>query len=898
MNRKLSGKNFLFNKWIYSLFLISVFGMFENKATAQESITISFTNENLTGIIGKLEKVSGYSFAYQSDILPGNYKITHSFKAATISQILNTVLEGTGITFQILDKHIIIKKKEKRKKYTLSGYIEDSKAGQKLINVNVFDKENKNGTISNNSGFYQISLEEGVYNIVFSYIGTKKKEQLIVFDKDQQLNINLEPNVELSEVLVSDRHKEPLITEQSHIGKMHFSPAEMQKFPIIMAEPDLVKFAQMLPGVQSGMEANGAIYVRGGNSSHNLFLMDNVPLYNCFHLLGLFSVFNADMVGSTDIYKGAFPARFGGRLSSVLDIKTKDGNFKKLKGKATIGLIASKLSLEGPIFKDKTSFALSGRFGYYTFYGEFIPSSLKDGNSLDKFYFYDANVKVTHRLSDNSKIYATFYNGSDFGEMVSTYDNQFDNTRYFGKNVDGQNWHNLLGTIGWKGKINDWLFSNIQVATSNYNYSSYLNDSIFSGNLSQTTSSFQEDYLDNNILNRSIISTFTLKLAPRINMDLGYNYTLLTLNSQNGKKDHSLNTGENQLSYFKDTIINYYEYNTEEHRAFAELNISPFDKLNISAGLHTSYYSTEGYNNLSFQPRASASWEFTSGFILKGAYSQMVQHLHYLEATKIARASDLFVAAVDGAPSETSEHFSAGISILKSKNFNFHIEAYFKRMNNLINFKEGASYFSKNDTWVEKIVTGSGDSKGIELLVEKPQGKFTGWIGYTISKTNRQFKGINMGKAFPFRFEHRHHLNVIANYQLSKRWSLSANWLFHTGNKETIPSVFYWDPSKTFDKKMGNNDNSLKTFYNQKNGYINPNYHRLDLSVNYSKKNRIGNATWCLSVYNIYNRKNVYSSSYGEEWQNIIGTVSYNTRFINQHKLFGIIPSLSYTLSF
>jgi len=899
MIRKISEKSRLVNKYLYGFLAITFCLLYGNAHAAQEGISIAFNNELLTEVLVKLEKISGYSFAYQSDILPANYRITKAFKNKSIERILSDVLKGTGVSFQIVDKHIILKKKVKRKKYTLSGYVGDAKTGQKLINVNVYDKESNSGTISNNYGHFNLTLEEGVYNIVFSYIGMHKMEKLIVFDKDKQLNIELNPNLEIEEVIVKGLSNKPLIDEETPIGKMNVSPIEMSKYPVLMTEPDLVKYIQLLPGMQSGMEANGALYVRGGSSSQNLFLIDNTPIYNSYHLLGLFSVFNADMIGATDVYKGGFPARYGGRLSSVIDMKTKDGNFKELKGKISLGLISSKLFLEGPLIKDKTSFALSGRFGYYYLYGNVIPSMLTDGNELQDYYFGDINAKVTHKFSNNSKIYASFYSGTDFGETIETFENNYtENELHLFENTDGQNWYNMLGTIGWQGKILKKLFSNIQLTVSSYNYLGYLNDSTYHSTNNDISSTFKSNRIENSVLNKSIISDFQLELSPKIKINFGYKYSVVTFISQNGTKDHFTNNQEQSYSYYNDTTTNYYLHNTDEQNAYVDFNISLTKNLNFSAGLHSSFYNTDNYSNISFQPRANASWEFIPGYIIKGAYSQMVQHLHYLEATKIKRASDLLVAAVKDAPSETSEHYSVGLSFLKFKHLNFHLEAYYKTMDNLINFKEGASYFTQSDSWEEKVVSGIGDSKGLELLIEKPMGKLSGWIGYTIAKTNRQFTGINMEQAFPFRFEHRHHLNILAKYQLSKKWSLSVNWLFHTGNKETVSDVFYWSTNELLDIRMNFDYEAEKLHYNQKNAYINPNYHRLDLAINYSRKNRLGKATWSFSVYNLYNRKNVYSSSYDEEYAHFVGNIGYNKRFIKQHNLFGIIPSISYSLNF
>ena len=900
MDRRISGKNYLVDKCIYGFLLIIICFILENKVAASEKITVSFNNITLSEAIQKLENISGYSFAYQSDILPKTHKVSCSFKNASINAILDKILKGTGITYQILDKHIVMKKKSKRKKYTLSGYVGDSKTGQKLINANVFDKDSKLGTITNNYGYYSISLEEGIYDIAFSYIGMEKKEEHVVFDSNKQLNIDLLPNLEIAEIVITSEEQVPLIEKGAAMGKMTISPVQMAKFPVLMAETDLVKYIQLLPGMQSGMEANGALYVRGGNSSQNLFLLDNIPLYNSYHLLGLFSVFNADMIGKTEVYKGAFPAGFGGRLSSVIDMKTKDGNFKKLKGKVSLGMISSKLFLEGPLVKDQTSFALSGRFGYYYLYGVFLPKALTDGDNIENYYFTDITAKLTHKFSNNSKIYATFYNGIDFGETTTTTISSDTEEYKFLERKDGQEWFNTIGTLGWAGKITNKLFSNIQVTVSNYNYYSYLNDSTYNDDNNYVFTTFESNIVENDILNKSIISDFECEINPKLKINFGYNYSQLTLTSENAHEDSYNNAEDLLASYRTDTTINYYKHNTEESKGYISLEIMPVKSLYLSAGVHASFYSTGNYTNNSFQPRATINWKFLPGFSLKGAYSQMGQHLHYLETSKIKRASDLLVAAVAGAPSETSEQFSTGLGITKLKGYNFHIEAYYKKMDNLINYKEGASFFSQSDSWVEKIVTGTGESKGVELLVEKPFGKFTGWAGYTISESTRQFDGINMGQPFPFRFEHRHHFNILAKYQISDKLSVAANWLFHTGNKETIPETFYWSTNKEFDKKMDIDDYSMpaKVMYNPKNGYKNPNYHRLDLSVNYTRKNRFGAATWCLSIYNLYNRINVYSSFYNEKYAHFIGNVSYIKRVIQENKFFGTIPSISYTLSF
>lgn len=903
-NINLNRKNLLrlSRRKIISLILIITLSSFITKGSElKDSISLTLNNNTLLEAFDIITEQAGYSFAFSIGFIPEKITFTKSFKNESIQNILTYLFRGTGINFKIVEEQIILTKKTKLQKYTLSGFIRDNETGEALFQANVFDKESFQGSVSNEHGYFSLSLPEGIYTVVFSYIGTTPEEKTIILDRNTSMSIDLKPNMQLDEVVVFGTQKKEIIKRRDPLGKINMSNETLEFVPVMMGEPDLMKSVQLIPGVQGGAEGNGAIYVRGGGPLQNLFLIDDVPIYNCFHLLGLFSVFNSDIIGNTQVLKSGFPSEYGGRLSSVVDVTTKDGNFKEFKGKVSLGLISSKLFLEGPIIKDKTSFALSGRLGYYYIYGELLPNEIGSDNDISKYNFNDINAKLTHKLSENHKLQVSFYMGNDTGEDVNQNEikpNEFTENYSFDKYVDGQNWNNMLGSIGWAGKISDRLFGKVKFALSEYNYKSYVTDSSYYETPTDTSFSFAGAELNNNVNNYFGSASLQYEISPSLNLKTGYKYSILNLTSKNIKETNSNeNFGNNQYQQ-TDTVLAQYNYKTSEHSAYIELNISPWNHFFINPGVHLSYYQNDTYKKISVQPRITSSWEFTKDVILKAAYSKMGQNIHLLGATRIKQASDLLVAAGENAPPEESDQYSLGLSYLRFKNINIHLDAYYKQLKNQINFSPGESYFSDATSWENKIELGSGKAKGIELLIEKPLGKLSGWIGYTYSQTTRTFDNLNDGKTYPFIYDHRHYLNIVGKYKFNEKFDLGFNWIYHTGSTATIPGAFYYTYSTNIYGRMSPEWLGDKAFYNEKNAYRLPSYHRLDLSVNYNRKNRLGKAKWSLSIYNVYNRKNVYTANYAIGSTNILGPLSYSTRRIDDRKLFGIIPSASYTLSF
>ncbi len=888
---------------ILFLLLNSIFFLKNAQASnnaLRDSISIKLKDHSLLEAFDIISKESGYSFAFSKKLIPTEIKFTKEFQNASIDDILSYLLRGTGISYKIVEEQIILIKKRNLKRYTISGFIRDDNTGEALFQANIFDKESFKGTVSNQFGHYSLSLPEGAYTLVYSFIGRNPIEKHILLDRNIKLSINLEPNIELEEIVIVGNERKEIIKKEDPLGKITIAPEKIESLPVIMGEQDLLKSIQLIPGIQGGSEANGAIYVRGGGPLQNLFLLDNVPIYNCFHLLGLFSVFNSDIIGNTQVIKSGFPARYGGRLSSVVDVKTKDGNMKELKGKVSLGLISSKLFLEGPLIKDKTSFAVAGRLGYYYIYGELLPKEIGSENNISNYNFGDFNAKITHRLNENQNLYLSVYTGNDKGEEIkfSESEDPVDMTYDFSEFTDGQNWNNIIGSFGWAGKISKKIFGNIQISTSQYSYSGYVKDSSYYRSPVDTNHSSVNTDLNNNVINYTGMASIQYQIFPQAKISSGYSYKILNYSSENKQRSSYKENLIPNSHLINDTVFASYEYKTTEHSGHLEFQLGFWNSLNINPGVHYSYFTNESYNSSIIQPRITSSWEFINDAILKASYSKMAQHIHLLGATRIKQASDLLVSALDKAPSEESEQYSIGISYLRLKKVNIHIDAYYKKMENLINFSEGASYFRDTPNWEDKIEIGSGEAKGIELLVEKNTGQLTGWFGYTLSNTTRQYENINLGTRFPYIYDHRHYFNITGTYSINEKFNLSFNWLFHSGNKSTIPGTFYYISSNRIDGRMYGPYGYDKVFYNEKNAYQSPNYHRLDFSINYNKIRNKTQRKWTLSVYNVYNRKNVYVSNYNEDWAHVVGGMGYSRRYIDERKLIGIIPSLSYTISF
>jgi hypothetical protein len=771
---------------------------------------------------------------------------------------------------------------------TVSGYVTDKQSGERLIGANIFSKATFKGTSSNNYGFYSLTVPAGEVTLVCSFIGYEKQQVEVNSEEDPTLNFELQPQTdELDEVVVLGNAENKV--EQVQMSMVTLPVQQIQKVPVILGEADVLKTVQLFPGIQSGLEGTSGIYVRGGSNDQNLFLIDGVPVYSANHLLGFFSTFNPDAVKSVNVYKGGFPARFGGRLSSVVDVWMKDGNLKKLTGSFSIGLISSKLMLEGPLIKDKTSFMVSARRTYADLIAKpvlaYMNRNSNTKTSLD-LYFYDINAKISHTFSDRSRLYWSIYNGSDKFAQGENSDNAEENREatISAENDMGMGWSNTVSSLRWNYLLSNKLFSNTSLS-----YSKFLFDVEYSN-----IKTYQEENLSVKDYYRyySGIEDIALKI------DFDYFPTQKhTFKFGSSAIRHRFSPGVS-LTEEDDTDGSQKDTYANGFSAYIEDEFSVSGALTINMGVHLSLFNVERTNYFRPQPRVSLHYRPFESLALKASYSRMVQHLHLLNSSGLELPMDLWVPVTAKYEPPVSDQFAFGTAINFLNAFNLTFEGFYKNMKNLIEYREGASYTGGGVNWEDIVEKGIGWSYGAELLLEKTMGKTTGWLGYTWSKTERQFENINYGEPFPYKYDRRHDISLVVSHKFNERIDVSGTWVYSTGRAATVAfSRYPLTGVPTY--------NPISTYYvynyKGRNGYRLPDYHRLDLGVNFKKKKKHGVRTWNISVCNIYNRLNAFM---------LISKTDYNRGFIDENgifvhpeklymfSLFPLMPSISYSYKF
>ncbi len=772
-------------------------------------------------------------------------------------------------------------------KYTISGFISDASSGEKLIQASVFDKTSGQGTSSNLYGFYSITLPKGEVILRFSYVGYKTIFKKITLDTNIKLNIELFDNLTLKEFTVVASEAEKL-QDKTQMSSVDLDMEKVKSLPVFLGEQDVMKTIQLLPGVQSGSEGSSGLYVRGGGPDQNLILLDGVPVYNASHLFGFFSVFNADAINSVQLIKGGFPARYGGRLSSVIDIRMKEGNSKEFHGEGSIGLISSRLSLEGPIIKDKTSFIVSARRTYIDILARpFIKAAARaDGTDLTAgYYFYDVNAKINHKFNETSRLYLSTYFGNDkfYANGEESFVNNGTQTTYDSENA--LKWGNAIVALRWNKIINDKLFSNTTLRYSKYNFNVGFGETTTEVSSSGTsTSSFSFNYLSG-IEDWSGNVDFDYVPTPNHYIKFGI-----------GNTYHTFKPGVNQVksnepSFNLDTAFGSRNQYAHEASVFIEDDFKIGELLKINVGLHASAFFVNKENYFYLQPRFSGRYLLDETMSVKASYARMAQFLHLLTNTSIGLPTDLWVPATDRIAPQTSDQVAIGVAKTIKKQYEVSVEGYYKWMNNLIEYKDGASFFGNETDWQDKVESGKGWSYGGELLLEKKQGKTTGWIGYTLSWTNRQFEEINFGEIFPYKYDRRHDIGLAVTHKFDTykdrkgrdKWiDVGLVFVYGTGNATTLGLERY----SSFGGGFSGNE---VVHIEGRNNYRMPNYHRLDLGVNIHTKKKRGERTWSFGLYNAYSRQNPFYLFFGFE---------NNQRVLKQISLFPILPSFSYNFKF
>ena len=755
------------------------------------------------------------------------------------------------------------------KRFTISGNIKDKQTGEELIGATIYIREIKTGTTTNVYGFYSISLNPGQYNILYSFVGYASVEKSIELKENQTLNIDLQTREQqLKEVVITgERPDENIRKPEMSVIKMDIK--SINKIPALMGEVDIIKAIQMLPGVQSTSEGSSGFSVRGGSPDQNLILLDEAIVYNASHLLGFFSVFNNDAIKDVTLYKGDIPASSGGRLSSLLDIRMKDGNQKNFSAAGGISTISSRLTLEGPLDKDRTSFLVAGRRTYVDLFLPFAKNKDIRDNIL---YFYDFNAKINHRVNDRNRIFLSGYFGRDI----------------FSNDFARMSLGNQTGTFRWNHLFSQKLFSNFTLIHSMYDYQL--------GTPEGNANSF---LWKSKMQNQSVKGDFTWYANPNNTIRFGAAAIVHTFDPgiAKGTGDESLFTEYKlPLNY----AIEYGLYLSNEQKVNDKLLIKYGVRLSAfqNIGRATVYNYDKDYNAIdstiyskgeifntwhALEPRLGANYMISTTQSVKASYSRTVQYVHLAQNSTAGTPLDLWFPSSPNVKPQKADQFAIGyFKNLKDNTIETSAEVYYKLMYDVIDFTDNAELLL-NPKLEGELRIGKGRSYGLELMVKKNNGKLNGWISYTWSATRRKIEGINNGQSYRAPYEKPHNISVILNYEFTERSSLSANWVYATGAPVTFP---------TGRAVIGN---VIVPIYSDRNAYRLPDYHRLDLSYTLkekNKKNRKWQGEWNFSVYNAYGRKNAWAINFTQEQDNPLTTYAEKTY------LFSIIPAITYNFKF
>ncbi len=758
-------------------------------------------------------------------------------------------------------------------KVTLNGYVRDATSGEELIGVTIYFPETKKGVATNVYGFYSITVDKGSYLIRFSYMGYDKIEQRLELIANTELNIELAPAVEtMQEIVISAEAADANVTDLE-ISTEKIDIATLKNMPSMFGEPDLIKMVQMMPGVITAGEGTSSYFVRGGSADQNLILIDEAPIYDPSHLFGLISVFNADAIKNAKLYKGGIPSQFGGRLSSILDVRTKDGNNKKFGGSASIGTLSSKVMLEGPIKKDKGSYLIAARRSY-------VGAYLKMSGNNSSVYFYDVNAKVSWKKSNKDRFFAAAYFGRDSFSIGDNF---------------GFDWGNATGTLRWNHLFSEKLFSNTTFIASKFDYGLEVKD---------PSTGFRWTSVINEL---SFKQHFNWFVSPKNELDFGYNFTYRKFEPANF-------TPTSESSIF--SPVQLQELYALDHAFYVGNKQTVSSKLSLVYGLRLSIFQNVGegdvktysdpqdntrpdvikvdsydqfepiitYANL--EPRFSARYLLNGVSSLKFSYNRMVQNVHLVSSGTVPLPFNTWSPSSTYLKPQIADQVAVGyFRNFKEDMFAFSLEGFYKKMKDVTDFADNADIFFNEDLATE-FRQGESEAYGLEFQLKKTSGKFTGFINYTLSKSNRTIPGVNKGATFLSNYDRRNALNILASYSLNQRWEFSSTFTYSTGRPITLPTGQYeyqfYKPS----------------FVTERNGYLLPAFHRLDFSAVLTplkNKNRHIQTKWVFAVYNAYNRKNPFTLSARDK--EVDGNLTGEKEFVMIY-LFPIVPSVTFNLSF
>jgi hypothetical protein len=764
--------------------------------------------------------------------------------------------------------------------YTVSGYVEDLKTGERMIGAFVADSTSLKAVQTNNFGYFSLKYSKGRISLIATYVGYKAGIYNITVVRDTSLVIKLEPGSELQEVIIrSSVYNRNAATP---LGMVMIPIKQLASIPAL-GEVDVLKAIQLQPGIQGGIEGSAGLFVRGGGAGENLYLIDDVPVYNVSHLYGFVSTFNSSAVKDLKVIKGCFPAAYGGRASSVIDVRTRDGNNQAFHGEVSVGMISSKLMFEGPLLNPKTTFMISARRSYLDLFTGMLKNTGLLNGSFPKYYFYDINAKVVHTFSLKDRIYLSFYDGKDHIRNVNENTEELSETSRFSEsNTETSGWGNLLGTMRWNHNSGSSLFINTTLAFSKYDY--------FTG---RSYTSLYEDLPAGSDISREYHAGYYSRIEDLITKtDFSYSVTSKqTIRFGAGYTFHTLSPGTNTyslndeiLNVTRDTSFTNDLIQASECYLYAEYEIQ-IGRATLDLGIRASGFISAVDQYFNPEPRLALNYMLLPNLALKAGYSRMEQYIHLLSTSGVSMPTDLWVPSARGIRPLGSDQVNAGLAY-GWRSITLTAEVYRKWLNHTTDFSNGASLSADLRPWYEKTSQGEGWSKGFEISLEKSKGNVSGNISYTLAKADRKYPDINHGKSFPFSYDRRHNFNFFVNWIISPKYDVSAAWIYGTGYPATIPVEKYMPALGIYntDSEYGGEID----YYPARNNVHMDAYHRLDISFHYKVTTRIGEHTISVDIFNVYNRKNPIYMYYS----------GYRVKTLKYANLLPVIPSLTYTLRF
>jgi hypothetical protein len=861
----------------------------------EKKITIVVHDQPLGDVIHQISEKGDILFSYNPQSIPVSKKITVVARKTSLTKLFELVFTANGIDYSVSEKQIILKPHKKEisdqpdtklhsvHKYTISGFIRDKSTGDVIIGASVYDVASLQGTTTNTYGFYSLSLPEGEYSIINSFIGYKAVPQQVNLKKNTEITTELEAlaiDIKAVEIL-ADPDNAHIHVNQS--GDIRFTSSALKQIPGFAGNVDVLKTLQNVPGIVTFGDGSSFYYVRGGNSDQNLLLIDEAPIYNPSHLFGFFSALSPDAIKDVNVYKGDFPANYGGRLSSVVDVRAREGNMKRLGFSGNIGPYTTDFTFEGPLLKDKSSFLISGRKSNLNWL-----NLSNDDQRTYKFNFYDINAKINLQLNRNNRLFLTLFSGNDVFERYNK----------INLNTFGISWNNVAGTLRWNHVFNNRLFSNTTACFSRYNYNLDISKEL-------------RNYWNSSITNATIKTDFSLYLSPKNTVKAGFE---ISSHQSNPGNVHFANiespSSLPHVSEYQCQEFNFYAGDEQQigHKLFARygLRLTRWNDL----GPASVYYFDANHNVidtiavaqntiyksfLNLMPRITLKYAVNEFSAITANFSHNVQHLQVLSnSTSPFTSLEVWVPAGPNIQPQQADQFSIGFfNKIFRRQFEFSVEVYYKRLYNQIDYTDHANMLF-NPLIEGELRFGDAWSYGLETLLRKSTGKFTGWISYAYSRSEKKIAGVNNGKLFPSSYDRPHNICITAAYSGGKHWNFSSHWMYLTGSPFTSPTGFYYV------------NGSSVPVYGDKNNARYPDYNRLDLSVSYalSKPGKRFQHNLMFTIYNAYGRHNPFSVNFNKMMDdngkivvpsNLAGDVELISTSVS---VAGAIPSLNYIFRF